>query len=308
VSEPAVVVECPAKINIYLRVVRRREDGYHELDTLFQAIDLRDRLEVSPAAGLSMTCDQAGLPVDGGNLVLRAARALRERCGIAGDIGARFHLHKAIPVGGGLGGGSSDAAGALIGCARLWEIGSDRALLEEVAGGIGADVPFFLTGGTARGRGRGDRIEPLPALGELPVLLGAPPFGISTAEVFRRVRERLTLPGNGVNFPIPLAHKWPKENDFSFMVNDLEQVVFDGWDELKRFRDALSDAGARRALLSGSGSTVYGIFAGREQAAAARDRLASRFGEWRLTLTRTVDTAVRIVTAGGVTGGRQGES
>jgi len=302
VRAPGRVARCPAKINLALRVLGRRPDGYHTLDTVFQAIDLWDSLEIATADELRMTCNDPALPTDASNLVLRAAELVRARS--TRRRGAAIHLRKAIPVQAGLGGGSADAAAALLLCASFWEIDLGAAELEGMARELGADVPFFLSGGTARGTGRGDRIERLPPLRSLPLVLGCPPFGVATAEVFRRVSERLTLPGNGVSLPVPIAHKWPEEKDFGFMTNDLEPVVFDGWPELRSFREALMDSGASAALLSGSGSTVYGVFrdeAGRDAGVA---RLRERFKQWRLVPTRTIEAAAVVVERGGASGSR----
>jgi 4-diphosphocytidyl-2-C-methyl-D-erythritol kinase len=293
VSGPAVRVRCPAKINLALRVLgHREEDGYHELDTVFQAIDLWDTLEARPAAGLRLTCSDPRVPTDASNLVLRAARLLSERQGRA-TPGAELTLRKAIPMGGGLGGGSSDAAGALLLCARLWGMSCDRGELARLGSRLGADVPFFLHGGTARGLGRGDRITPLEFAGEHPLVLGFPPFGISTREVFDRLRARLTPPENGVSLPRSFVHKCPPGNDFSLAVNDLEAVVFEVWPELERFRNALAETGAVKALMSGSGSTVYGIFADPEERGRALRTLRGEFPKWTLVGTRTIPDAVQ---------------
>jgi 4-diphosphocytidyl-2-C-methyl-D-erythritol kinase len=294
-------VSCPAKVNLALRVLGRRRDGYHELDTIFQAIDLRDEIEICPSDTLSLACDDPRLAADDSNLVMRAARLLAERCGIPRPTGA-LSLRKTIPAEAGLGGGSSDAAGALVLCSRFWGVRLEAGSLEGLGAELGADVPFFLQGGTARGRGRGDRIEALPFAGPFRLLLGCPPFGISTRAVFARVGERLTLPGNGVSFPLVPAHKWPKENDFGFLANDLEGIVFEDWPELERFRDGLREQGARAALLSGSGSTVYGIFTSDEQIERAAGWLRGRFSGWRLVATRAVEDGVRLAAPGGASG------
>jgi len=283
----ALAAACPAKLNLVLRVLGRRADGYHELDTVFQAVDLWDTLSVRAADELSMACEGADLAVDESNLVLRAARLLRERFGEPG-LGGRMLLRKRIPVGGGLGGGSSDAAASLVLLNRFWGLGATTADLAALGAELGADVPFFLTGGTARGRGRGDRIEALPFAGDVPVVLGCPPFGVSTAEVFGRLAGRLTPPGIGVSVPLLLPHKWPEGKDFGFLANDLEDVVFERWPELNGFRDALLEAGAAAALLSGSGSTVYGVFTGPPGAVRAAERLRARFAAWRVETTRFV--------------------
>jgi 4-diphosphocytidyl-2-C-methyl-D-erythritol kinase len=300
-------VRCPAKVNLVLRVLGRRPDGYHELETVFQAVDLWDSLTIRPARTLTLQCDDPLVSSKADNLVLRAARLLQERCRVPAS-GGRFTLHKTIPLQGGLGGGSSDAAGALLLGNRHWSIGATREELAALGAELGADVPFFLTGGTALGRGRGDRIEPLPFAGERVVLLGCPPFGISTAEVFGRAASRLTLPGNGVSVPLLSAHKCPEENDFGLLANDLEAVVFEGWPELKGFRDALLEAGAGAALLSGSGSTVFGVFSGARAAARAESRVQNRFGGWRVLTTRFVRDGVRWEASGSLAGGPSGEA
>jgi 4-diphosphocytidyl-2-C-methyl-D-erythritol kinase len=291
----SAAVLCPAKINLTLRVLARRTDGYHELETVFQAVGLWDRLSIGPAPTLSLRCDASGLPVDERNLALRAAILLRDRHGRS-DMGGRLELRKVIPIGGGLGGGSTNAAGALVLCAAHWGHGLARADLEPLARELGADVPFFLHGGTALGRGRGDLVEPLPFAGEHDVLLGSPPFGISTAEVYGRLDAVLTGPRNGVSVPIFSAVKWREQNDFA-VSNDLEDVVFEGWPELKAFRDALLEAGARAALLSGSGSTVYGVFSGPEAAMRAAGSLRAGFPTWRVAATRFVSDGVRWASA-----------
>jgi 4-diphosphocytidyl-2-C-methyl-D-erythritol kinase len=294
VTPPAAAVRTPAKVNLSLRVLGRRADGFHELDTVFQAIDLWDRLEMTAGDELKLTCDLPELSCDRDNLVLRAAELLLTRHG-EGSRGGTIHLSKAIPVSGGLGGGSSDAAAALVLCSRFWGLHLERPELVELAAELGADVPFFLHGGTARGLGRGDLIEPLEFAGPTPLLLGVPPYGISTAEVFSRLSSRLTHPSNGVNLPALSAHKLRLEKDFWLPTNDLEGVVFEGWPALREFRDALLAVGADRALLSGSGSTVYGAFDDDAGLRVAMTRLRKEFEEWKLIPTRAVARAVETV-------------
>ena len=290
-----LTVRAPAKINLALRVLRRLPDGYHELDTVFQAVDLWDTLEIRPADELVLKVDE-GQPAGEANLVYRAADLLRERFP-AVDRGAALSLHKTIPMQAGLGGGSSDAAAALLGCARLWDLDVEREELNRLGAELGADVPFFLTGGTARGRHRGDRLEALPPFPQCSLLLGRPSFGLSTAEVFSAVASRLTLPGNGVNLPVFSGHKWPDDNDFGFMINDLEQVAFELRPELRTVRDRLLDHGAGAALLSGSGSTVFGLFVNPEASSKAQRRLSESFEEWTFQLTRTVDAGIQMQVA-----------
>jgi len=293
VGEAALRVRCPAKINLLLRVLRRREDGYHELDTVFQAIDLWDELAWRAAAGLQLTCDEPAVPTDDSNLVMRAARLLARREGI--EPHGAFVLRKTIPAQAGLGGGSSDAAGALLLCRRAWGLDTPDDVLSGLGAELGADVPFFLVGGTARGTARGDRISPLEPLAEATLILGFPPYGIPTSEVFGRVKDRLTLPQNTVSLPARFAHKWPEEKDFPLAVNDLERVVFEGWPELARFRNALIETGATRAMLSGSGSTVFGVFPAADRCERVSMRLREAFTGWTLVTTRTVPGGVRFM-------------
>jgi 4-diphosphocytidyl-2-C-methyl-D-erythritol kinase len=317
-----LVAKCPAKVNLVLRVLGPRSDGYHELETVFQAVALWDTLEAELADDLALTVEPAGVPDDHRNLVLRAARLFQRFSGTRS--GARFRLRKEIPVGGGMGGGSSDAAGALVLLDRLWSVGAGAADLLRLAGSIGADAPFFLVGGTALGRGRGEVVTRLPDLPEAPLMLAIPPFGIPTAEVYRRLRSRagheratpqplaghdgtepdgqprgqppsrLTPPSNSVSVARSSTLKLPGGNDFGFVANDLEEVVFEGWPELRAFRDAALGAGALQAALSGSGSTVFGIFRETVEVRHAISILRKRFGAWDLKPCRTIREGVSV--------------
>jgi 4-diphosphocytidyl-2-C-methyl-D-erythritol kinase len=194
-------VRCFAKINTVLRVLGRRPDGYHDLDLDFFALELHDTLAIEPARGFSLDVTGASLPT-GDNLVLRAATALqRERPEVPG---ARMTLTKRIPVAAGLGGGSSDAAAALLGLDRLYGLGLRSEELARLALGLGSDVPFFLRGGRQRGRGRGERLDPLPDR-PLHVLLLNPGQPLSTRDVFeehaRAASAVLTSRNNGTSFP-----------------------------------------------------------------------------------------------------------
>jgi len=249
-----------AKINLSLAVIGRRSDGFHELVTTFQTVDLSDRLsiEVSRQPGVRLTLSGADLPVDESNLAVRAANAFLTDWGAADD-GVEIDLEKRIPAGGGLGGGSSNAATVLMALAQLSSRTPDRGWLETAARRLGADVPFFLVGGTARGRGRGDEIEPLgdaPApSGEL--WIAVPPWGLSTAEVFGAFgaappvaagRPASASPAGGAEFG-----NWIGEND-------LEAIAFALRPELGALYTALVRSGARRVRMSGSGSTLYALY------------------------------------------------
>ena len=172
---------CPAKVNLGLNVLGRRSDGFHEIVTIFQTIDLCDVLEGEAADEVSLHVSDRSIPAGESNLVLKAARLLGTRVPGARGRGARLALHKEIPVESGLGGGSSNAAGALMLLNELWALQLGLAELTPLAEELGSDVPFFLSGGTALGTGRGDRIELLPPIEERPVVLGSPAFGLFRA-------------------------------------------------------------------------------------------------------------------------------
>jgi 4-diphosphocytidyl-2-C-methyl-D-erythritol kinase len=287
---------CPAKVNLGLHVVGRRSDGYHEIVTIFQAIDLCDVLEGEAAEALTLEVSDPSIPANENNLVVRAARLLHARVVRARGRGARLRLVKAIPSGGGLGGGSSDAAGALILLNELWALRLGSSELERLAAELGSDVPFFLFGGTALGTGRGATIEPLPPIRERAVLLGCPPFGLSTPEVYRALRAPLTADKADVTVPRLFA-KFAEGNDFVLARNDLETAAFGMRGELATFRDELLRSGAEIALVSGSGSTVFGLFRAGTEVTSIADDMRGGFPGWTLKASRTVASGVRIVPA-----------
>ncbi|HET7452521.1 MAG TPA: 4-(cytidine 5'-diphospho)-2-C-methyl-D-erythritol kinase [Thermoanaerobaculia bacterium] len=263
-----LAAEAFAKTNLRLVVLGRRPDGYHDVDTVFQTIDLTDRLEVSPERSeIVLECDDASIPRGSANLVVRAAEALRSRLGIS--AGARIRLLKNIPAGGGLGGGSSDAAVALLLLSRLWKRDVGRRVLAEVGAGIGSDVPFFFVGGTARGRGRGEILEPLDDAPPVPLVVLVPPFSISTADVYARWREEDTLSAPG---PV-------------FGPNSLASAVLAMNPEMDRHRRAISHR-YPDVQVSGSGSCLVAWEGDRGVAEA--DALAAELPGARVLRTRTV--------------------
>ena len=264
-----VVGRAHAKVNLDLRVLGSRPDGYHELRTVFQTIDLFDTLTAQEKPGpFVLKCRTPGVPLDEKNLVWRAAAALWKALGRAGDpADTVITLEKAIPMQAGLGGGSADAAAALQVLARLWG-GAPVSLLREVASGVGSDAPFFLSGGTALGLGRGEEIYPLVDLPRHWIVIVRPPFGVSTVEAYtwydedraagvREPRGELQI------LPVP----WPSRA--AQMVNDLEPPVVRRHPEIATIKTALREAGAVAAAMSGSGSAVFGLFRTRPAAARA---------------------------------------
>jgi 4-diphosphocytidyl-2-C-methyl-D-erythritol kinase len=230
-----------AKINLGLRVTAKRGDGFHDIETIFQTISLHDTLTFTPAEALTLTCDAPEIPVDETNLVLRAARA-------AGAPPVAIALQKRIPAGGGLGGGSSDAA------ATLRALGRPDP---EIALTLGSDVPFFLLGGTAYATGRGERLVPLPSLAGVPLILVFPRERVATARAYAMLRR--------FSPPLGLERVRAMIDDDLFahateLVNDFEEPVFAELPHLAALKTRLYELGARWAGMSGSGSTIVGAF------------------------------------------------
>jgi 4-diphosphocytidyl-2-C-methyl-D-erythritol kinase len=280
-----LVVRAHAKVNLDLRVLGPRPDGYHELRTVFQTIELHDTLTCVDRPGpFALKCRTPGIPLDASNLVWKAAAALWHALGRAGDpADTAITLEKVIPMQAGLGGGSADAAATLLGLARLWG-GAPVTLLREVGAGIGADVAFFLSGGTALGLGRGEEIYPLVDLPRHWVVIVRPPFGVSTAEAYGWYDEDRAAGRREAREPQILPVPWPSRA--AQMINDLEPPVVRRHPEITAIKGALREAGAVAAAMSGSGSAVFGLFRTRPAAARAVPPLSR--GGCRAVLTRTL--------------------
>jgi 4-diphosphocytidyl-2-C-methyl-D-erythritol kinase len=283
----ALTVEAFAKVNRSLRVLGKRPDGFHELDTVFQTVDLTDTMSFFEREDgrLVLTIEGADLRATEENLVLRAARALLARAGVT--RGADIHLSKRIPIGGGLGGGSSNAAAALRALTALWELPLGDGDLRAAANEIGSDVPFFLLGGRVRGRGRGEVLTPLPDGPEEWLILAFPPFSLSTAAVYEVFSApALTDSAAQTNLRGSDSGGGPDRNDLEPAAESLRG-------ELRRLRLALSDHGATSARLSGSGSTVFGVFGDAKSARRAFEGLAGLRKEMMTTMTivKTVSKA-----------------
>lgn len=255
-----------AKINLALHVRRRRDDGYHELETLFAFVDAGDELTVQPADGFSLTISgpfAEGLSCGDDNLVLRAARLLAERNGIA--AGAAFTLDKRLPVAAGIGGGSADAAAALRLLARLWGLGPDSVRPSDVAADLGADVPACIAAQTVHGEGVGDILRPVAAadLAGLPVLLVNPRVECLTGPVFR-AWDRID------RGPLDIADWIAARNDLEAPAVSLHPVIAD-------VLAALQATSSRLARMSGSGATCFALY----DSASARDAAAARIAAQR---------------------------
>ncbi len=263
----------PAKVNLHLQVVGRRPDGYHELRTVFQTIDLEDRLLLALGGqGIEIECDGAGLPAGGENLAARAAAAFAAR--FAPGLAVRIRLEKRIPVGGGLGGGSSDAATVLLALRALLGRPGSAADLWEAARELGADVPFFLLGGTALGFGRGDELVPLPEPPRSRLWLAIPPLAVDTGRIFRSLRDLTEAPLTPSMRRLvgPEARGRRALADYLGQ-NDLQATVFRLYPEVAAVYDSLVAAGASWVSLSGSGACLVARFAEARQAALVRREL-----------------------------------
>ena len=252
----AYQIACPPKINLYLRVVRRREDGFHELETVFQSVGGGDTLAASPAAGLSLGCTDPSIPTDERNLVLRAAQILRSRCG-AEEEGAALSLTKRTPVGAGMGGGSVDAAAALVLLAKLWGLSPSPSELAGWAAELGSDVPFFLWGGTALARGRGEELSPLPTA-PLWLVFVKPPLAVSTPWAYRQWRLD-HCDGPPVEELVEALRSGDAGRVAKGLRNDLEPGVAAEAPEIGAARAWLLEQGALAARMTGSGSVVFGV-------------------------------------------------
>jgi len=283
----AIRVRAHAKINMTLRVGPVRADGFHPLQTVFQSLALHDTLEVTPRPGpFELTCSDPGVPVDDRNLVTRAARALWSALGKDGDPrGVGIHLAKHIPMQAGLGGGSSDAASALLALARLWQPRGLRADVAGIAARLGSDVPYFLLGGTALGLSRGEDLYPLDDLPPFRVVLALPAFGVATADAYRWFDEDRRRRAGARPRPAGVVAAWRGRP--LALLNDLEGPVARRHPEIGAARRALESAGARAAAMTGSGSAVFGLFAG--DAPARRAARAVAEAGFVALITRTVD-------------------
>jgi len=283
------VLNAAAKVNLVLEVLGKRDDGYHELVTVMQAVDLSDRVTLEEADVLELRSRTPDVPSDGRNLALRAATALREASGVT--RGVRITLDKRIPIAAGLGGGSTDAAAVLVGLNRLWRLRWPVERLDEVATTLGMDVPFFLRGGTARAVGRGERIEALRG-GTLGLVLVNPRFPVSTAEMYARITPAMYTDGRHAKTLAEGLRRTPTRVAAS-LYNGLQEAAVAAHPPIGRIRAALLAAGALGALMSGSGPTVFGVARSFEHARQIRRRVTR--GTWDCWAVRTLrGPAVRL--------------
>jgi 4-diphosphocytidyl-2-C-methyl-D-erythritol kinase len=266
-----------AKINWTLDVLFKREDGYHELRTIYQTISLHDLIRITETAGaIEVVCDDPQVPSDETNLAHKAATQIRDLLGT--KLGARIEIEKRIPVAAGLGGGSSNAAAVLLGLSRLWNFRPEEPDLVRIAARLGSDVPFFLIGGTALGVGRGEEVYSIEQAECEHLLLVNPGVTVSTAEAYGRL-SRLTSQRSAAMMPFTFfAAKGIRELSLA-VTNDLEEVVLAAHPEIAEVKQRLLSLGARQAQMSGSGATVFGVFENMEMSRRAQSETRAS-GYW----------------------------
>jgi 4-diphosphocytidyl-2-C-methyl-D-erythritol kinase len=271
-----------AKINLGLEVIGKREDGFHEVRTLLQAVDFYDVLEFRSASddGISLEGDDPTLSWGEDNLIFRAALLLKKKFRVS--KGVEIHVTKTIPPGKGLGGGSSNAAMTLYMLNKHWGLGLEKKVLMDFGKELGADVPFFLEGGLCLGTGRGDDIVPVPDLDSVFCLLVFPEFSISTASIYGQFQLSLTSHSKGSKII-----KFLDSRELGSLENELEETVFRPHPQLKVIKNLFRDHGAELSLVSGTGSAVFGLFSESEKAKKVLEKLEKSYTSFLVeTLSR----------------------
>lgn len=272
----AIQCRCYGKINLYLDVVRKRADGFHDIETVFQSVSLYDDLLLTRAETLRLSCDVPAIPVDASNLALKAAALLRNETGCA--LGADIQLTKRIPVAGGMAGGSANAAAALVGLNALWNLGLSNAKLAHLALQLGSDVSFCLTGGSQAATGRGDILMPVSVTGMDWFVLALPGIQISAGSIYGDPLLPIkSAPQTAATTPEfqKVLERFSKTHGHDAIYNAMEAPVFARHPELAVIKQSLLDAGCVAAALSGSGSTLFGVCRSEAKARRAAKRVTS---------------------------------
>lgn len=276
-----------AKVNLTLEVLGRRPDGYHDIDSVVQVIGAADRLRISKtcAREIEVTADRADVPSGRENLVHRACEEFIRATGVRGGVSC--DLSKGIPPQAGLGGGSGNAAAAIVGLNLLYDTGLSDEELVAIASKVGSDVPLFIIGGTVRMRGRGELVEPLPDAPEMHIVAAKPDVGVSTAWAYSELDKRGEREKIGASDEAERAIRdGDRERLIESMRNDFDSVVSEAVDDVRRAKEVVLAAGARRVMLCGSGSAVFGVFRSEGEASEAAEKLSRKL-PWVLA-TRTI--------------------
>ncbi len=282
-------LKSPAKLNVYLKVLFKRPDGFHELETLFERICLFDEIELLPRpSGICIEGDVKKIPLGSDNLAYKAAALLKEECAVSN--GVLIRIQKNIPVAAGLGGGSSNAATVLLGLNRLWKLKLSRRRLLTLGAKLGSDVPFFLMETPwALGRGRGEILKEIswPKF-KLWHCVVKPPFGISTKEAYQHVKPLgLTAPEANAKMPLQSIRKGLLKRNSNLLINSLETALNKRLIEINKIKFSLTGQGALGALMSGSGSSVFGIFSSKAKALKATGFLRKKNPRWKVFTAST---------------------
>lgn len=270
-----ISLKAPAKINLFLEVLGKRNDGYHELETVMQEIDLVDSLEFEEIdEGIKLECENSSIPLNENNLVYKAAELVLRECGIKKGVAIR--LEKRIPVGAGLGGGSSDAAATLKALNSLWGIGLNDVELMELAAKIGSDVAFFIKGKTSLCRGRGEKVYPIEVKSKLNYLVVFPHVEISTKSIYGNLKIDLTKNRKDVSVFAKAMENSDVAKIGKLLFNRLEETIFSLYPNLLQMKNLLERFGFCGLLVSGSGSAIYGLCSNRNQAEMIRNQIELR--------------------------------
>ncbi len=271
------------KINLALRIVKKRPDGYHEIDMVFQSIELHDTVTLEEADSLQLSCSDAALPCDASNLAWKAALALQEYAGIR--KGAAIHLEKRLPLAAGLAGGSADGAAVLRGLKTLWGLDISVRELQEIGTSLGADVPFCIGGGTCRGRGIGELLEPLVPLPSWPVLIVHPGLAVHTGKAYSLFDDGKVRRTVDVEAMVQAVGKGDFAAVQQSLGNTFEELVFPFYPALPAYCQVLQEAGLT-PLMSGSGPTIFALVPPDQDGLALYEELQTRMEGAEVLLSR----------------------
>ncbi|GMO65342.1 MAG: 4-(cytidine 5'-diphospho)-2-C-methyl-D-erythritol kinase [Endomicrobiia bacterium] len=278
-------LKAPAKINFFLEIKNKRSDGYHNLKSVMQTVSLHDELffELTDSEVL-LKCENKHLSINKENIVYKAAQILKKYYNV--NKGVKIYLKKKIPIKAGLGGGSSDAASTLKALVKLWNIETSKDKLEKIAVKLGADVPFFLTSGTALCEGIGEIITPLKNIEKLNIVLVNPDFGLSSKDIYKKIRFPLTnqVKINRIIFSINNG-AFNKKEGFNYCFNRFEEFVFPSYPEIVKIKKVLNELGCV-SLMSGSGTTVFGIYDNESETEKLKSELNKY--KWKVWFVNTI--------------------
>jgi len=289
-------LQANAKINLFLNVIGKRNDGYHDIETVFQSINLHDKISIREIpSGIKIHCSHPDIPLDQNNIAFKAAEKLIKSSKI--DKGVEISIDKKIPIGSGLGGGSADAAATLIGINNIFDLGYSSSELMGVGAGLGADVPFCIMGGTAVGRGIGEILTPLPSLEDIWIVLVNPGFRVSTSWAYKKLNFKLTKSEKNVSILSKSIDNYVSGLDnlvtvSKHLYNIFESVVETEYPVIADLKKMLKSDKTLAILMTGSGPTLYGLMKDKASAVYLKDSLLNKVHF--CTLTKTSNSGIKI--------------